>query len=359
MTVSKMSSRFAPIKTFIYALFTLVGTIIGAGIFALPYITSKVGILMMLFYFLVLGLAVIILHILFAKVAVKTKGLHRLPGYAKIYLGKWGQGIAFLSSMLGLYGALLAYLIIGGGFISALPLPFFSENEIASVLLFFSLGAGLIYFGIKSIAKVELFAFFVFLAVLAFLAAEGRPFWLAKNLLNFEEGTSLFLPYGAVLFSLWGAALVPEITEMLKGRWGQVKKAIGGAVFLVILVYLTFIILVTGISGELTSKDAISGLKYFFPDWLLAFVFSFGIFACFTSFITLGLTLKKVFWYDFKIKKDFAWLLTCFLPLLIYFLGVQDFIKVISIVGIVMLGVNAILIILMYLKARSLGEAKI
>lgn len=347
-----MSSRFASTKTFIYALFTLTGTIIGVGIFVLPFVTTKVGILTMLFYFLVLGTVVLIVHLLFMKIAVKAKGLHRLPGYAQIYLGKKGKLVASGVNILGLVGALLAYLIVGGNFIHALPLSLFGGNLFLSTLLFFTLGAILIYFGIKSIAKVELFAFLLFLAILFYLLAQGHYFLAPKNLFNFQS-SELFLPYGIILFALWGAALVPEVTEMLKKKTKSIKKVIFLAILLSTLVYLFFIILIAGISGELTSKDAISGLKYFFPDTVMAIALSFGVLTCFTSFITLGLTLKKVFWYDFKIKKDFAWFLACFSPFFLYSLGIKDFIKVISLIGGIMLGIEAILIILIYLKIRE------
>jgi amino acid permease len=349
-----MNSRFTSTKTFIYALFTLAGTIIGVGFLTLPFITAKVGILTMLFYFLALGTVVLIVHLLFARVVAKTKGFHRLPGYAKIYLGKPGEIIASISSILGLTGALLAYLVVGGGFISALPLPFLGGNVLFSVLLFFSFGAVLIYFGIKPIAKVQVFAFFLFIVVLFYLLIQGLPFLEPKNLFNFQP-IYLFLPYGAILFSLWGAALVPEVTEILGGKNKQekAKKAIFWAIFLSALVYLFFIILVTGIAGELTTKDAISGLRYFFPDRVLVLIFFFGILACFTSFIALGLTLKKIFWYDFKIEKNIAWFVACFLPLFLYFLGLRDFIKIVGVVGGIMLGIEGLLIVLMSLKIKE------
>ena len=344
-----MESSLTLFKTFFYALFTLVGTIIGVGFFALPFVTAKVGILTMLFYFLVLGIIVIIVHLLFAQIVVKTKGTHRLPGYAEIYLGNKGKIIASISSILGLYGALLSYLIVGGSFINSLPLPFLSNSLLFSVFFFFCLGAIFIYFGISSIAKIEVLAFFLFLGALFLILAEGQVFWNLKNLFNFQP-SFFFLPYGVLLFSLWGAALVPEVAEMLKRDKKLTKRAITGAISLSAFIYLFFIILITGICGEMTSKDAISGLEYFFSDFILAILLSFGILACFTSFITLGLTLKKVFWYDFKMKRDIAWFLACFLPLFLYLLGVKDFIKVISIAGGIMLALDAILVILIYLK---------
>ena len=112
----------------IYAIATLSGTIIGVGLFALPYVTLKVGFWVILGYFLVLGALVILIHSFFGELALKTPDFKRLPGFAKIYLGNWGEKIALISTILGIFGAILAYLIVGGEFLTELFLPIFGGN---------------------------------------------------------------------------------------------------------------------------------------------------------------------------------------------------------------------------------------
>lgn len=343
-------------KKIIYAIATLSGTIIGVGLFSLPYITSKVGIWVILGYFFVLGTLVILIHLLFGEVALKTPDFLRLPGYAKIYLGNWGQKIAFFSIILGLFGAILAYLIVGGKFLTVLFEPILGGNDIIYTLFYFSLGAILIYFGIKTIAKIELFGLILFFLILAAIFFRGLPFVKVENL--FPEGglqmPLLFLPYGIILFSLWGAALIPEIEEMLGREKALLKKIIPIAILIPIICYLIFIFLVLGITGQKTSKEAIIGLGNFLGADIIRLALLFGILTTFTSFIALGLTLKKVFWYDLKIPKDIAWLITCFLPLFLFLAGFKDFIKVIGLVGGVMLAIDGILIILMYLVCKKI-----
>lgn len=351
-----MRMRFTAAKRFIYALATLTGTIIGVGVFALPFVASKVGLPIMLLYFLLLGAVVVLIHLLYAEVVVRTEGLHRLPGYVERYLGRWGKRLVLLEKVFAFSGTLLAYLIVGGTFLSSLLSPIFGIGQLGALLLFFFAGAVLVYFGIRSIAKVELFALFLFGAVLLALLSQGHSFLNLRNLFNFEA-SSLFLPYGVILFALWGAALVPEAAEMLGRQVKPLRRLIFWAISLVAGIYLFFTLLITGITGELTSRDALTALKYFFGDGLVALALAFGVLACFTSFITLGLTFKKVLWYDFKVKQDVAWAVAVFLPLLLYFIGLKDFIRVIGTVGGVMLGIEGIIIVLLYLKVRE-KEAK-
>lgn len=308
-------------KTFIYALSTLSGTIIGVGLFALPYITLKVGIWVMLGYFLILGPLVILIHSFFGQVALKTPDYLRLPGFAKIYLGDWGRKIAFISSIIGLFGAILAYIIVGGEFLTSLLSPIFGGNNLLYTLIYFIIGAGLIFSGIKAVAKIEFWGLILFLVILITIFFRGLPFFKIENLFIKTGGiTDLFLPYGAIFFSLWGASLIPEAEEMLGEKKALLKKLIPIAILIPILVYLFFIYIILGITGFQTTESALTGLKNLLGDGIVNLGLFFGILTTFTSFIALGLTLKKVFWYDLKIEKNLAWLVTCFIPLIVLLL---------------------------------------
>ena len=124
------------------------------------------------------------------------------------------------------------------------------------------------------------------------------------------------------------------------------------AILIPALVYLFFIYLILGITGPQTTESALTGLRNFLGDRIVSLALFFGVLTTFTSFIALGLTLRKVFWYDLKIEKNFAWLITCFFPLILFLIGVKQFIPVISFVGGVMLGIDGILILLMYRKIK-------
>jgi len=283
----------------ISAITTLSGTIIGVGFFSLPYITSKVGFWIMLGYFLVLGSLVILIHQIFGELVLKTPDLKRLPGFAKFHLGNLGEKIAFISTILGILGAILAYIILDGQFLTNLLLPILGGNSFLYTLLYFFIGTTFIYFGIKSISKVEFSDLILFFSILIIIFFRGKDLIDIDNL--FLGNLSLrirnfFLPYGPILFSLWGATLIPEIEEMLAPKKELLRKIIPLTILIVAIFYLLFIFLVTGICGNRTSPDAISGLENFLGKELAKFLFLFGTFVTFTSFIALGPTLEKVFW---------------------------------------------------------------
>jgi len=163
------------LKTIIYAISTLSGTIIGVGLFSLPYIASKVGLPVMLAYFLVLGILVTIVHMFFGELALKTPDYKRLPGFAKIYLGDVGRSVALISMILGLLGAVLAYLIVGGEFLANFFQPFFGGSNLGYTFLYFLLGAIFIFFDIKAVSKIEFWGLVLFVVILGIIFAAGFP----------------------------------------------------------------------------------------------------------------------------------------------------------------------------------------
>jgi tyrosine-specific transport protein len=338
-------------KKIIYAVSTLSATIIGVGLFSLPYITLKIGIWVMLAYFLILGTLAVLVHLFFGKLASVTPDFKRLPGFAKFHLGNWGQKVALVSTISGLFGAILAYLIVGGEFLTSLLSPIFGGNNLIYTFSYFVLGAVFIFFGIKAISKIEFWGLILFFIILIVIFFQGFPFLKIDNL---SQGTGnitdLFLPYGPILFSLWGAALIPEVEEMLGEDKKLLKKIIPISILIPIVVYLFFIFLILGICGPQTTETALTGLGDFLGKGVVTLALFFGILTTFTSFIAFGLTLKKVFWYDLKIKKTISWAITCFIPLILFLIGIKNFIPVISVVGGIMLGIDGILILLMYRK---------
>lgn len=342
-------------KNYIYPVATLSGSIIGVGFLSLPYITLKVGLWPMLFYFALLTGLMLVIHLIFGQICLKTPDYKRFPGFVEFYLGKFPKIITLISIILGSFGVLLIYMIVGGQFLSAIAGSFFGGNATTYVVIYFLLGSFLIYFGVKTISKAEFWA--LALLLVAFLIIFMKEFShlqlgniFISNPTFFHDWRSMFLPYGIIIFSLWGTGLIPEVEEMLIGRKKLLKKVIVIGTLIPAAVYLVFIFLVLGISGSATTPVAITGLKNFLGAGMFLVAIAISIITTFTAFITQGLFLKKTFVYDMGIGEGLAWFLTCAPPLVLFLLGFTSFIGPISFIGGVLLGINGLLILLMYKK---------
>jgi tyrosine-specific transport protein len=346
------------VKKFLYALALFCGTVIGVGLFGLPYVASKIGFIPLLFYFIGLGVVAIISVLIYGEMISRTKGKHRLPGYVGIYLGKKFKNLSFVTQTIGMTGAMLAYIIVGGGFLSDLVRPYLGGPKVLYILIFFAAGSFIIYLTSKEVAQTELVMLFFFFVVIGLLIYRCLPFISVSNFSGFNL-KYFFLPYGVVLFSIWGASIVPEVKDFLAPKHiNLLKPVLISGILISIITYLIFVIAILGVTGSQTTPDALTGLQNVFSDGVIIIFLIFGILTTFTSYITLGLTLKKVFWYDLKLPRLISWFLVVIIPLSLYALGITNFIVIISFTGAVTLGIDTISIFLSYLKAKTKGQKK-
>ncbi|MDD4358201.1 MAG: aromatic amino acid transport family protein [Candidatus Pacebacteria bacterium] len=328
----------------IYAIAILAGSIIGAGIFSLPYTVSKSGTLPMLFYLLFLGLLAMLIHLMVAEIALKSPDNKRLPGFAKMYLGKKGEKAAFFSNIFGIIGTILAYLIIGGEFLSNI----LNIDPFYATLIYFALGAILIIFGIKIISKVEFYGVILFFVFLILIFLKSINFIDISNLNIAFNPEYLFLPYGPVLFSLWGISIVPEAEELLLKERKDLKKIVIASFIICFIVYAFFTALVLSVCGTGVSEESLNCLQSIIGGDIGFALMAFGILTTFTSFITIGLTLQKILWFDLGLKKNTSTIITCGVPITLFLLGINSFLGVISFVGGLLFAIDGILILLIY-----------
>ena len=348
-------AKFKDLKTFLYSWGVLTNTIIGIAIFALPYAAVKVGLPLALFYLAVLGFVVSMIHWMFGEMALKTPDYKRLVGFAGIHLGRWAQIVAVGITIIGFFGSLLAYIIIGGKFLYEFCAPFMGGSETLYGIAYFAVGALFVYLGINFISRFEFWGMAVFLAILAILAITGAPLIKMENLLA-QTGTmrDIFFPYGPILFAFWASSSIPEIEEML-GRNGSKRmlgKVVAASGITAFLTYAIFIFLVVGISGANTAESSLEGLRQALGNNVASMLFFFGFITTFTSFVITGLALKKIFAYDLKINKTLSWAIVSIIPIWLFLSGLRDFMMIFSFIGGVFLAIDGILIILMYQKIR-------
>ncbi len=264
-----------------------------------------------------------------------------------------GRGVALLTTIAGFFGSILAYIIIGGGFLSDLLLPVLGGSVFLYTFIYFIFGAALIFLGIRAISKIEFLDAALFAIILIAIFWSGFSHIKTGNLAVVASHRDLFLPYGAILFSLWGANVIPEIEEMLGKRKDLLKKTINFSVLIPAVFYLLFILAVVSISGSSTSLEVIAGLKNFLGRGTISLLLIFGLIATLTSYVALGLTLRKIFSYDFKIPRNVSWAIACFVPFILYLAGFKNFINIIGFVGAIALAIEGILIVLMYNKIKQ------
>lgn len=334
------------------------GFIIGAGIFAVAFSWSQAGYFVGVAELIVITLIILIAHLMFGEVLLRTEGHHRLPGLAALYLGAGARKIAVITNVLGAFGALLAYTIIGGTFMWELAGAIFPIGLFAYQILFFAFMSILVISGLRLAAKVELILTALLILTILFIVGWAMPNVRTENFFIKGHFYNIFLPFGVLIFSLGGWAAIPEAKEILNHNLRRLKGVIIWGSLMAAAVTALFGSVVLGVSGSNTTESSIEGLRPILGLGIVTLGAVFGVLAIATSFIVLGIYVKETLQYDFKLPKESSLVLTIGVPLALFLLGVRSFINVISLTGGVFGVLDVILIMLIYRVARLKGKRK-
>jgi len=342
-------------KNYFQAIAVMVGYVIGVGMFGLPFLISRAGLLSFFVILIILAFVQHFIHLIYANVILETPSSHRMAGYAGIYLGKFWKQVTFLAKLIGNYGALLAYIIITGIFLNQLLGPYLGGNEFIYASILFFIEAIIVFFGIGMIARAELFMTILLLLVVAMISVKGLGVISTDNYL-LVDWKYFFLPYGAMLFAIDGNGALPMVVRLVKRDKNLVKKVVKIGTFLPVLVIFVFTLMVVGISGGSTTPDALTGMGVVLKDGVIFFALIFGVLTMITSFFGVAESIKETLWWDYKFNKRIAWALAVFVPYFLYVFGFKDLIEIISFAGAIAGGISAIVLILIFSRIEKVKK---
>ena len=350
-----MGSNILKNKNFLYATAVLVGTMVGVGVFGIPFAFSKVGFWVGFLFLIFIGFITLLMNFMYGEIVLRTHEEHQITGYTEKYLGFWFKRTIFFSMALSLYSALLAYIVIAGDFLNNIFSSVFYASPTSYSLVFFFVLSALVLWGIKRIFWVELLLVCLFIAVVFLILGVGVNKIDVANLAGIQR-EFWFLPYGILLFAFAGFSSIPIQRSILNGQEDKLKKSILLAVVLTSALYLLFAFTVLGISGSVTTPDAISGLYEFLGSKIIFLGSLFGILAVSTSFLMLGSAFLEMFHLDYNVPRKWAWFLVVAPPLVLFLGGLRTFIDIISLAGSVAIGLEGIVLTFVYIKSKSKGD---
>lgn len=342
---------------FVLALTTLIGTIIGAGIFAMPYVLAQSGAIPFLIYFFVLAGVVWLLHLLVGEIALRTKESHRLIGYGKIYFGSRGKTFFTFTTVFSVVGALLAYVVIGGTFLHVLISPFNGLSAETASIAFWAVLSFFIIRGINTISKTELIMNIALFGAVALILSITLPELDSSNLVVIGNA-NIFLPFGVLLFAFAGWNAIPEIAELFKKKSEKrnLDNVIAWAAIATLVVYGLFAFSIVGVTGANTSDDALSALLPMFGDKLIALGAFFGLISIAASYLVLGNYLKNSLRYDYGMRYSIAAAIAILAPIILFAAGIREFVAILAVVGGVATALEGMGIIVMHRKAQQKSE---
>lgn len=345
----------------------ITGTAIGAGIFGLPFVFAQSGIGIGFIHLILLFCTVLMTMLAFGEVVLVTPGRHQLGGYAKKYLGKPWTILALVTLIVGVYGALVAYILGVGSLLHGLISPGLGGMPVMYGGVFWLVMSSILFFGLRRVAKAESILVCLLLLAIGVLVILSLPYvdvrqWLISP--NFTQQPHSWLPallpFGVVLFALGASTAVPEAIEYLRQLKAVklTRRIIIVGMTIPLLVYAAFVLVVVGISGPATSESAIQGLGLSLGPQILVLGSFLGTLTMTTSFLALGIALHDLFRYDFKLSHVLSWMCVVVPPLLVVLIQIGSFIDFLGLAGSLVGGFDGIIILLLYEKLRPILAKK-
>jgi amino acid permease len=326
----------------------MIGGIIGAGIFGVPYVFSRSGVLMGAVYIVILGGAALLIHVFYAIIASETPGKHRLVGYARKHLGERAAYLVGFLNLIEFLGALLVYIILGGNFLATI---FGGNIGLWTTVFIIGVSVALLLPLRESDDLDNFFTCAIIVVILAIIAII-LPKVTATNLMA-ADLRNWFVPYGVIFFALGGTAVIPEIVDLSrKNETSAIRAAVLGTVISAAVIGV-FGAVVVGVSGAGTTENAIAGLAPYFGRPVVLLGSIFGVLAVATQFIVIGANSRDQFVYDFKMPRPLAWALVVGLPLVAYLIGARDFVGIIGFLGATTSAITGLIIVILAKKLLS------
>lgn len=338
-----------------YAVATLVGSTVGVGLYGIPFAFEKASFGVGFLSFMIVGGLILVSNLLYGEVILRTSRRHQFVGYVNKYLGKWPRRINIFNFWVSVYGGMVAILIVSGDFLHTMVASYFSYSPLFFSTVFVILASIFVALGLRTVARFDFFMMAIFIVVILILAFVGIPHIDMHSYL-FSRTVYWLLPFGVLMFALNGVTGVPLAREVLVGNESKLKKALILGTLIPAILYFIFALVVLGVSGGSTSPDAISGLTSFLGTKIIFIGALFGFLTSSTIFLNLGTALRESLREDFHFKNKFIWFFAAGVPYVLFFSGIRNFIDILSLVGGVAIGIDMILLILVYVQARRKGE---
>lgn len=339
-------------KELLYSTFTFLGLIIGAGIFAIPYVVAKAGFLTGVIDLVLLTIILIYVCLCLGEIVLRTKGKHQLTGLAEKYLGKEGKQIMFIAIIVSSYSALTAYTIGTGAALNSL----FNWNQTYWSILFLIIVSTILLFKLKVFETFENIFTPIKLIIILIIIALAFSTIKTNNLTGFNLNL-IYIPYGVLLFALTGFSVIPEMAREIKNK-ATLKKSIILGISIAAIIYLLYALVVVGNLGKNTTELSTIALGQQLGKSMLVLANLFALIAMATAFVAVGFALKENYILDNKLNKTLSWLLVIAPLFILTLIGKFSFVKVIEVGGIVGTGISLLAILVMHGRAIKEGNKK-
>ena len=313
--------------SFFEATSIIVGHGVGAGILSVPYLASHNSIRSTL---LIVGFCYcfnLLLHLLIAELSYNNEGAQFISCFDReLFSGKFKKIFTWLAfALLGVSVIVNVSAFLTGA--AAVFRSWFGLPDTVGVIIFYLLGAGVVFVGMKLVGICEKIAVSSMIGVIGILLVATmirgmQP--LPSGWRGFNNALALF---GMVSFSLSAVMSTPQVVKGLNGDTKRIRGAVaaGLAINAGLILLITFITLL-GVGTHTSEDGALVDLSAHLGGWVSIVGYVFTLLALATSFWANTLNLRDIVDEQTRWGRRLSWLAATAPCLILAFLGLSSFV---------------------------------
>ena len=345
---------------FLEATGIIVGHGVGAGILSVPYLASHNSFRETVFILTFAYLVALVLHLIIAELSYNNNGAQFVKCFdSELFAGKIKTVLTWTAFiLLGVSVIVNVSAFLTGA--AAVFAQWFGLPDFVGILIFYVLGAGVVFVGMKLVGICEKYAVIAMVIVMGviFVATLMRGTEaLPTGWRGFNNALALF---GMISFSLSAVMSTPQVVKGLGGDKKRIRSSIAlGLAVNASLIFLITLTTLLGTGGDVSEKGAFVDLARRFGGWVAIVGYVFTLLALATSFWANTLNLRDIVSEQTGWGRRLSWLIASLPCLVLAMLGLDSFVGFTRFASIIQVVTGIGIIVAYNCSRRRVGKSPI
>lgn len=345
---------------FLEATGIIVGHGVGAGILSVPYLASHNSFRETVFILIFAYLVALVLHLIIAELSYNNNGAQFVKCFdSELFAGKIKTVLTWTAFiLLGVSVIVNVSAFLTGA--AAVFAQWFGLPDFVGILIFYVLGAGVVFIGMKLVGICEKYAVIAMVIVMGviFVATLMRGTEaLPTGWRGFNNALALF---GMISFSLSAVMSTPQVVKGLGGDKKRIRSSIAlGLAVNASLIFLITLTTLLGTGGDVSEEGAFVDLARRFGGWVAVVGYVFTLLALATSFWANTLNLRDIVSEQTGWGRRLSWLIASLPCLVLAMLGLDSFVGFTRFASIIQVVTGIGIIVAYNCSRRRVGKSPI
>ena len=346
--------------TFFESTSIIVGHGVGSGILSVPFLAAHNSVREILLIVAFCYLFNVVLHLIIAELSYNNNGAQFISCLdAELFSGKIKKVLTWTAFItLGLSVIFNVSAFLTGA--AAVFRSWFGLPDAVGMLLFYVIGAGVVFIGMKLVGICEKIAVGSMIAVVGILLIATLMSDMSALPKGWHGINNVLALYSMVSFSLSAVMSTPQVVKGLEGNIRKIRASIaaGLAINVGLILIITFITLL-GAGKNISEDGALVDLAAHLGGWVSVIGYIFTLLALATSFWANTLNLRDIVHEQTHWGIRVSWLAASLPCLTIAFFGLATFVGFTRFASIIQVVTGVGIMVAYNLSRKRNGQSQI